>query len=236
MNKEINIYQKVAVLQEKIVVQKSSVNDFANFKYRTIQDILRELKPLLKELDLIIRFSSTTLSEDKLSLGIIIMDINNPDNQITEMGDIYIDRTKQKMDLSQKVLSAKTFLKKSLLEDLLLINEDDDPDSHDNRPTNNNANTNNNNSQQTQTKPQTDNEKVEIKKLKNILYKASGNDQNGMIDLLAQHTAFKGRDGKQVEGLRDFDKLKGKRLEVTLSKIEKLYPEITEEVESKSKK
>jgi hypothetical protein len=130
--KDMNIYQKISIMQERIKVNKSARNNFADFNYRTIQDIFSEIKPLLKELGLIISFGGGKLNEDKYTLGIIVIDINNPDNRIDETGEIYIDRTKSKMDLSQKVLSAKTFLKKSLLEDLLLICEDDDPDSHDN--------------------------------------------------------------------------------------------------------
>jgi hypothetical protein len=38
--------------------------------------------------------------------------------------------------MSQRSLSACTFLKKSILEDLLLITEEVDPDSHDNTTTN----------------------------------------------------------------------------------------------------
>jgi hypothetical protein len=132
-----NIYQKISIMQERIKVNKSSRNNFADFNYRTIQDIFSELKPLLKELGLIITFGGGKLNEDKYTLGIMITDINDPTNRIDETGEIYIDRAKSKMDLSQKVLSAKTFLKKSLLEDLLLICEDDDPDSHDNTGKNN---------------------------------------------------------------------------------------------------
>lgn len=130
--KDMNIYQKIAIIQERIKVNKLGRNNFADFNYRTIQDIFGELKPLLKELGLVISFGGGKLSEDKYTLGIMVIDIDNPDNRIDETGEIYIDRTKSKMDLSQKVLSAKTFLKKSLLEDLLLICEDDDPDGHDN--------------------------------------------------------------------------------------------------------
>jgi len=130
--KEGNIYQKLAYLQDVIKVNKANRNDFADFSYRTIQDIFSELKPHLKDLGLIINFGGGKLDGDKYTLGIIVIDINKPDNRIDETGEIYIDRTKSKMDLSQKCLSAKTFLKKSLLEDLLLISEDDDPDSHDN--------------------------------------------------------------------------------------------------------
>ncbi len=130
---ELNIYQKILILQEKIRVKKDKRNEFANFSYRSISDIFNELKPLLKDLGLVISFGGGKLDGDKYTLGFEIIDVNNPKNKIDETGEIYIDRTKAKMDLSQKCLSAKTFLKKSLLEDFLLINEDEDPDSHDNR-------------------------------------------------------------------------------------------------------
>jgi len=84
-------------------------------------------------------------------------------------------------------------------------------------------------------KEQTEDEKKQVSKLKNILYFAANKDENKMIELLEQNTSFKGRDGKQVSGLKDFNALNGKRLEVTLSKIEKLYPDIVEMINNKSK-
>lgn len=245
LKNEMNIYQKIAVLQDVIKVNKANRNDFADFSYRTIQDIFSELKPHLKELNLIINFGAGSLDGDKYSLEIRVIDINNLESKIVETGEIYIDRTKAKMDLSQKCLSAKTFLKKSLLEDLLLINEEDDPDSHDNTKTGQKQNTytksgnqnqsgNSNNGNKTH-KEQTDDEKKQVSKLKNILYYAANEDNEKMVTLLEQNTAFKGRDGKQVAGLTDFAALNGKRLEVTLNKIEKLYPDIVKKVEEKLK-
>lgn len=130
---ELNIYQKVLTLQEKIRVKKDKKNEFANFNYRSISDIFNELKPLLKDLEIVMNFGAGKLDGEKYFLEMRIIDVNNPQTELVETGEIYIDRTKAKMDLSQKCLSAKTFLKKSLLEDFLLINEDEDPDSHDNR-------------------------------------------------------------------------------------------------------
>lgn len=241
MDNKLNIYEKVAVLQDKIKVNKGNRNNFADFSYRTIQDIFSELKPLLKELNLIINFGSGTLDGDKYSLEMRVIDIKDLESKIVETGEIYIDRTKAKMDLSQKCLSAKTFLKKSLLEDLLLINEDDDPDGHDNTGKQNNTtkpkgNKNSGSTGNTTTKKQTPEEIKQVSKLKNILYFAADKDNNKMLQLLEQNTAFKGRDGKQVAGLDSFDKLNGKRLEVTLSKIEQLYPDIVKTVEAKNKK
>lgn len=131
--KNLSIYEKISIMQERIKVNKSSRNTFADFNYRTIQDIFSELKPLLKELNLVITFGAGKLEGDKYTLTLDLIDFKSENmHDYTATGEIYIDRNKKKMDLSQMVLSAKTFLKKSLLEDLLLINEDDDPDSHDN--------------------------------------------------------------------------------------------------------
>jgi hypothetical protein len=131
--KNLSIYEKISIMQERIKVNKSSRNTFADFNYRTIQDIFSELKPLLKELNLVITFGAGKLEGDKYTLTLDLIDFKSENmHDYTATGEIYIDRNKKKMDLSQMVLSAKTFLKKSLLEDLLLINEDEDPDSHDN--------------------------------------------------------------------------------------------------------
>jgi len=136
--KNLSIYEKISIMQDRIKVNKSSRNTFADFNYRTIQDIFSELKPLLKELNLVITFGAGKLEGDKYTLTLDLIDFKSENmHDYTATGEIYIDRNKKKMDLSQMVLSAKTFLKKSLLEDLLLINEDDDPDSHNNTDNNN---------------------------------------------------------------------------------------------------
>ena len=216
----MNIYQKLAVLQSKITVNKDKRNTFADFNYRTIQDILAELKPVLTELSLMIRFGSGKLDGDKYTLDIIITDINNPVAQIEETGEIYLDRTKSKMDLSQKVLSAKTFLKKSLLEDLLLISEDVDPDSHDNTglqgdnfrssttPTNK-GNTSNGdaqtaknrgNNQGNTTSNQT--KDIETMKIDTILSLAESSKLGNKADLLKAATTF-----DKFKGYTDVDKV-----------------------------
>lgn len=84
-------------------------------------------------------------------------------------------------------------------------------------------------------KEQTADEKTQISTLKNILYLAAEKDIDKMAKLLEQNTSFKGRDGKQVKGLTNFNELVGRRLEVTLSKIEKLYPDIVKLVNEKKK-
>jgi hypothetical protein len=176
----MNIYEKLLIVQEEIKVNKSSVNTFANFKYRTIQDILAEVKPFFSKYKLFVNFTHMKIEGECLYLDLIIMDIENKTedkslimgNKITNYdvlefnGMIKIDYTKSKMDDSQKVLSAKTFLKKSLLEDILLISEDDDPDSHDNTKTNNYVGSAGSKKTNNGQKPQTEPDKINAEQLK----------------------------------------------------------------------
>jgi hypothetical protein len=143
-NKKLDIHQKLLILQEKITVKKGQRNDFAKFNYRDINDIIDEIKPVLKELKCIIFFPRRVMEGNQLTINLTFRDTESSDF-IEFISDITIDRNKSKMDESQKCLSAGTFLKKSLLEDLLLLNEGEDPDGHDNtNKTNNNSSYKNN--------------------------------------------------------------------------------------------
>jgi hypothetical protein len=76
----------------------------------------------------------------------------------------------------------------------------------------------------------TDEEKEILSKIKNICYLASNKKESGMIDILEVASRFTTQDGKTVPGLRDFNKLAGKRLGVVYGKLQKTYPEISEKV------
>jgi|WetSurMetagenome_2_1015567.scaffolds.fasta_scaffold109784_4 hypothetical protein len=69
-----------------------------------------------------------------------------------------------------------------------------------------------------------------LEKVKKILWYASGKNQEKSIELLEKHTSFVGKDGKQVAGLNDFNKLKDKRLTATYGKLQREYPDICKAV------
>jgi hypothetical protein len=75
-------------------------------------------------------------------------------------------------------------------------------------------------------KTQTETEQKNVNMLKRVLWTACKKNEKEVMDWLEQNTSFKGRDGKQVPGLKSFDKLNGKRLEILIDKTKKLYPEL----------
>jgi len=132
------LLRKLSSIQSKMDISKNGKNEFANYKYRSIDSILNTLKPLLNELDMMVIFRDFKYDEEKVYLNLNLIDLESETEEIIE-GELKIDWAKGKMDKCQMVLSAKTFLKKTLLEDTFFINESEDPDSHDNnKPKNQN--------------------------------------------------------------------------------------------------
>lgn len=56
----MNIYEKLAKVQEELKAPKSQYNSFGKYSYRSCEDILEAVKPLLKET------KATITLEDKL--------------------------------------------------------------------------------------------------------------------------------------------------------------------------
>lgn len=134
MGLNISLLKKISEIQLKMDIKKESKNQFANFNYRNLDSILNCLKPKLEEKKLVCIFEDFKFDSEKVYLKLNIIDLENEVNNEYQ-GEIKIDWSKSKMDDTQKVLSAKTFLKKAMLEDLFFINESDDPDSFDNTKT-----------------------------------------------------------------------------------------------------
>jgi hypothetical protein len=57
-----DLTNKLAMIQQKLKAPKSQVNTFATYKYRSCEDILEAVKPLLNDLVL-------TISDDIVEVG-----------------------------------------------------------------------------------------------------------------------------------------------------------------------
>ena len=243
-NFNFEIIKKIA--KNKLFVEKNKNNDFANFKFRTLDDILFKLKPQLEENNLYVFFSHVVYDDSRLNMIMNICDLVT--NEVMEIcGEIKIDWNKSKMDDSQRILSAKTFLKKSMFEDTFLLSSED-PDSLDNldnipqkRPYNKRLV-----EPEPQTQPQLknlndDKENVlkfpqkdipagDVKQLtdaekRTFIVKALIELQGGKEEAknkLIEYTTFKDKE-KIVDGFSDSKKLKGKQLEFIYKKVVEEY-------------
>lgn len=120
---------RLTELQNRLKVGKSKYNSFGKFSYRSCEDILEAVKPLLKD------FQATLLLTDdivqvgdwvfvKATAALTVMD-----ERYTVCGFARLDAEKKGMDAAQLTGSASSYARKYALNALLLIDDADDPDN-----------------------------------------------------------------------------------------------------------
>lgn len=137
----MNIYEKLAKVQEELKAPKSQYNSFGKYSYRSCEDILEAVKPLLKET------KATITLEDKLEyIGeryyikaiAKFIDIEKPmleDDEISVINQIINtayareEEVKKGMDGSQITGTASSYARKYALNGLLLIDDTKDADT-----------------------------------------------------------------------------------------------------------
>lgn len=136
--KEIN--EKLRRIQQELVAPKTKFNSFGNYNYRSAEDILLALKPLLNRESLVL-----TLSDDIVNIGDFnyiktTAKLTDGQNEITATGFAREDEHRAGMSESQMTGCASSYARKYALNGLFLIDDGVDADTFDNRTQNNGQN------------------------------------------------------------------------------------------------
>jgi hypothetical protein len=135
--KKMNIYEKLLQVQNEIIVSKERENAFANFKYRSAEDILGELKPILKpqKLLLILKDDLTEMLGCAYIKGVATLINCEAPEEIIE-GYAFAKECpdpKPKMDSSQTTGCCSSYARKYALNGLFCLDDSSqDPDGMDN--------------------------------------------------------------------------------------------------------
>lgn len=129
------IREDLFYLQQNFKCNKDSFNEFGKFKYRNLEQILFELKPLLS-----VRNCTITFENDMVLIGeryyikstCILSNIDG--ETITAVGWAREDESRVGMSESQSTGCAMSYANKYSICLLLAISEEVDADSLDNRP------------------------------------------------------------------------------------------------------
>lgn len=126
----MSIIEKLAKVQQELKAPKGQFNDFSKFKYRSCEDILEALKPLLGELTVII-------SDDIVSVGDRIyvkatVSISDGDQSIESSAFAREPLSKKGMDEAQITGATSSYARKYALNGMFLIDDTKDADGHDN--------------------------------------------------------------------------------------------------------
>nr|DAT53992.1 MAG TPA: ERF superfamily protein [Caudoviricetes sp.] len=126
----MNIYEKLLNIQSQLKAPKSQYNNFGKYSYRSCEDILEGLKPLLKE-----NKATLTINDEIVQIGdryyvraIATLWIEEGDS-ISATAYAREDETKKGMDLAQITGSTSSYARKYALNGLFAIDDTKDSDA-----------------------------------------------------------------------------------------------------------
>ncbi len=122
--------KELVTIQNRLNAPKGRTNDFGHYKYRSCEDILTAVKPLLKETECTI-----TLSDEMVLVGnriyvkaTAMLTNGNGEKEITT-AYAREEETKKGMDAAQVTGSASSYARKYALNGLLAIDDTKDADA-----------------------------------------------------------------------------------------------------------
>ena len=130
--KDLNLNQKLSLIQKEFKANKSKFNSFGKYNFRSAEDILEALKPFNEKYEV-----SFIISERLINVGCdlpimestaTILD-NNGINEIKATALVGVDLLQKGMQVPQQFGSASSYCKKYALGNLLLIDDTQDADA-----------------------------------------------------------------------------------------------------------
>jgi hypothetical protein len=135
MEEKLNGWQKLMKIQTELDAPKGQWNSFSSYHYRSCEDILQGIKPLLKKYNCILPISDkVVLIGDRYYIEATVKIINCDDGAVIQEATSFAREIKEKkgMDMAQITGSVSSYARKYALNGLLAIDDNKDPDSKDN--------------------------------------------------------------------------------------------------------
>lgn len=128
----MNVFEKLREVQTKLKVGKNKVNSFGNYNYRSCEDILEAVKPILKEVN-----ATITIDDSIVQVGdryyvrscAYFRDCEDPNNFVA--ADAYAREAEERrgLDPAQVTGSTSSYARKYAVGGLLLVDDQKDPDT-----------------------------------------------------------------------------------------------------------
>ena len=121
-------------IQQRLVSNKANFNEFGKFNYRSLENILADVKPLLNELKCTITFTDDmVLIGERYYVKSTVTLENESGEKKEAVAFAREDASRPGMSESQVTGTASSYARKYAICSLLAINEEQDPDGMDNR-------------------------------------------------------------------------------------------------------
>lgn len=134
----MNIYEKLMNVQEELNVPKNQLNKFGGYNFRSCEDILEAVKPLLKKNKLTLQISDEIVTVGNryyVRATATLIDVEDTkDNAIATIENVGYAReeeNKKGMDASQVTGATSSYARKYALNGLFCIDDTKDPDTNE---------------------------------------------------------------------------------------------------------
>lgn len=128
----MNIYEKLLKAQVELKAPKGQYNSFGKYKYRSCEDILEALKPVLDKFKLTLFIKDDVIEvngRNYVKAVITLVNIEKPDEIIETSALAREEREKKGMDGSQITGASSSYARKYALNGMFMIDDTKDSDS-----------------------------------------------------------------------------------------------------------
>lgn len=125
----MTLHEKLKEIQSTLDAPKNRRNTFGNYNYRSAEDILEALKPLLKAQDCTLKISDELVNIGDRYYIKATAEINDGTDKESSTGYAREEETKKGMDGSQITGASSSYARKYALNGLFLIDDGQDSDS-----------------------------------------------------------------------------------------------------------
>lgn len=132
----MEIQNKLQIIQQKLKAPKDQWNNFGNYNYRSCEDILEAVKPLLEETKTILLLSDEVVAvgtRNYVKATAMLKDCESDEVEIV-CGYAREDETKKGMDGSQITGASSSYARKYALNGLFAIDDTKDADATNKEP------------------------------------------------------------------------------------------------------
>lgn len=129
------IYEKLNIIQSKLKAPKGQYNSFGKYHYRSCEDILEAVKPILSETKTVLTIGDKIVSIDGrfyIEATATLTDCEDATASITNTALAREDDSKKGMDGSQITGTASSYARKYALNGLFCIDDTKDADTDEN--------------------------------------------------------------------------------------------------------
>ena len=127
----MTIYEKLGAIQQALNAPKGQYNEFGKYKYRSCEDVLGAVKPLLSEYKCVLLLKDDLDSNGSrlyIKATATLVDCDKPEDSVTVTAFAREEETKKDMDASQVTGAASSYARKYALNGLFCIDDNKDSD------------------------------------------------------------------------------------------------------------